>query len=116
MTIDGAREREAELIVEEQYDASDKKTVNNARKKGARLERERLEFVQAIMSTAQGRKWMYDLMVMCNVFGNPLVPMDTHATYFHLGMQNVGKKLLQDVGDAAPDEYTLMLKEAKNAK
>lgn len=104
---------EAELLAQQPYNASDKKQVNNARKKVARERRDELDYVKAIMSTKQGRKWMYDMIVACKVFHNPVVQGDPYATYHNIGGQNLGKKLIQDINDAAPEEYVAMMREAK---
>jgi len=109
-------EAEAELVAEKPYDASDPEQVNQARKKAGRKKRGTLEFVKAIMTVPQGREWMYDMLVICKVFGSPLVPGDTHYTYHNLGEQNIGKKLLQDINTSAPDEYVMMIKEANARK
>lgn len=107
---------EQEILSEEAYNAADKTAVNNARKKTARLRKEELEFISAIMSLPKGRKWMLNMLTICKTFNNPIVPGDTHFTYHNIGEQNIGKKLLQDINDASPEQYTLMMKEAREAK
>ncbi len=108
--------KESEMLNEEAYNAGNKKQVNDARKKEARLRREELDFVRAIMDTSQGRKWMLNILNTCKTFTNPIVAGDTHYTFHNLGEQNIGKKLLQDINEAAPEEYTLMMKEARGQK
>lgn len=111
---------EEEILQEEIYNADDREQVNkraNAeRKRSARLRREELEFVRAIMSSPQGRKWMNNLIIECKSWGNPIIPGDVYLTYANLGSQNIGKKLFQDIGEAAPNEYILMMKEAREIK
>jgi len=109
--VDYAARTEAEILMEEPYNAADPEKVNNARKKEARERREELQFLAKIMATKEGRKWTYKLIASCNPFGNPIIPSDTHLTYSNLGAQNIGKKLLQDINDAAPDQYVIMIKE-----
>lgn len=104
---------EAEILEEIPYNAADKTQVNNARKKEARLRKEELAYVKAIMSTPQGRRWMYNMIVSCKTFGNPIIQGDTHLTYSYLGAQNIGKKLLQDINDSSPENYMIMIKESK---
>lgn len=103
---------EAENNLEKPFDASDPEAVNVSRKKAGRKRRERLEFVEGMMTLHQGRKWLWELMEKCFVHGNPLVQGDTHATYFNLGQQNIGKLVLQDVQEF-PELYVKMVKEAK---
>jgi len=106
---------EAEDVLEQGYDASDEEQVAKARKKGGRNRRARLEMVEAILQQEQGRKYYFDLLEKCYVFGNPLVIGDTHATYFQLGMQNIGKLVLQDIQEF-PALYVQMMGEGKENK
>ncbi len=106
---------EAEMNLEKPYDAGDPDAVASARKKGGRNRRARLEFVQAMMEMREGRKWLYDFMEFCFIHGNPVVQGDTHATYFQLGMQNAGKKILADVQEF-PKLYVEMMTEGKESK
>lgn len=108
---DHAAITEAEFLAEQPYDANDPKQVNAARKKAARQRKAELDFVYAIMSQPQGRKWMWDLIATCKSFGNPIIPGDPYLTYTNLGAQNIGKKLLQDIWEGAPDQYLDMVKE-----
>lgn len=112
-------EAEAELIAEEPFDASDPIAVNRARKKAGRKKKNNLEFVEAMMSVPQGRKWLYNFMESCAVFGNPLVHgvdghVDPLATHFRLGEQNAGKRVLSDLQNF-PDYYAAMMRESKNS-
>lgn len=106
---------EAENNLEKAYDASDEEQVTAARKKGGRNRRSRLEFIQAMMELPEGRKWLWEIMQKCFVFGNPVVQNDSHATYFNLGQQNIGKLILQDVQEFA-ELYVKMVAEAKEAR
>lgn len=110
---DSAAESVAEDLAANPFNASDPQQVSNARKKAGRYKQRRLDVVKSIMEHRDGRKWFYDLLVSCSVFGNPLVPGDPHYTYFRIGEQNVGKRLLQDINDAAPDKYMEMIKESR---
>lgn len=111
---------EIEETTEEQavkgYDASDPATVNLARKKSGRKKIKNQQFITAIMNVPEGREWMYDLIAHCNPLGNPVMPGDTHLTYHNIGAANIGKKLLQDINEAAPKSYILMMEEATSKK
>lgn len=111
--MDNIQRNEAYQIAEEPYDTSSKEQVNKARKKAARTRKDRLEFVKASMSLEEGRSWFYDIMNRCAVFTNPFEGEDTHRTAFRLGEQNIGKQILVDVLDAAPDQYMRMIEENK---
>lgn len=106
---------EAEFEQVEHYNAADPKQVNTARKKEARKERERLEVVEALMQNKKTRVWLYNILEKCHMFGNPIIPGDTHSTYFNLGEQNVGKLLLLDAMKF-PTEYVIMMAEGKDQK
>lgn len=103
---------EAEQNLEVEYDASDPAAVNKARQKSSRTRRARLEFVEGMLTLPQGRAWLFNLMDKCFIFGNAVVQNDTHATYFNLGQQNIGKLVLQDV-QAFPELYVTMINENK---
>lgn len=101
---------------EKGYDASDAAQVNLARKKSGRKRLKNQQFITAIMNVPEGREWMYDLIAHCNPLGNPVITGDTHLTYHNIGAANIGKKLLQDINEAAPDQYITMMKEARAKK
>lgn len=114
--VDYVASSEAEMLNEQAYDASNKKMVNDARKKEARLRREELDFIRTIMSNKEGRRWILGLLNTCKTFSSPIVSGDPHFTYHNIGEQNIGKKILQDINDACPEFYTEMMKEARGRK
>jgi hypothetical protein len=103
---------EAEDNLEQPYNAADEEQVAAARKKGGRNRRARLEFIQAMMELPEGRKWLWNILEKCFIFGNPVVQGDPHATYFNLGQQNIGKLILQDVQEF-PELYVKAVAESK---
>jgi hypothetical protein len=110
--VDIAATVEAEMNLEKPFDASDSEQVNKSRKVAGRNRRARLDFVEGMMTLPQGRKWLWELMEYCSVHGSPVVQGDTHATYFNLGQQNIGKRVLADVQEFSA-LYVQMVKEAK---
>lgn len=98
--------------IDETYDTSDKESVNKARKRSSRTRADRMEFITAAMTTEQGRAWFYDLLVFCRVFNSPMAE-ETNRTFFNLGIQNVGLRILDDIQTAAPDKYLPMVNENK---
>lgn len=101
------------MVSNHKYDASNPASVEQQSKKIARFQAELGQVLTNIMSSVPGRAWVYDLLAFCNAFGNPIIPGDTHLTYTNLGMQNVGKMLLDQINTAAPDRYLPMLREAR---
>lgn len=110
--VDLVKQIEAEELQDEDYDTSDPQQVNNKRKKYARTRADRLHFVEAAMTTEQGRAWFYDIMVRCRVVGTPFVE-DPYKTAFNCGMQNIGLQILDDIQKAAPEGYNKMIQENK---
>lgn len=108
---DSIAENQANQEAEQPYDASDPKQVNKARQKAGRRKATELDVVRTVMGTTQGRSWMYSVLEMCMIYGNPFVPGQPDSTAFNLGMANVGKKLMQDIMSAAPEEYLKMCNE-----
>lgn len=106
---------EAEIMADEPYNAADEKQVNNARKKKARREKERLEVMEALLQNQKTRAWLWDLIEGYNPYGEFMVPGDVPATYFNWGMRNAGIKLLQDAMQF-PDLFTKMANEARSRK
>jgi len=98
--------------LEESYDTSEPAQVNKARKKAARTRADRLHFVEAALTTEQGRAWFYDILVRCRVLSTPYTN-NPYDTAFKCGMQNIGLQILDDVQTAAPDNYMKMIKENK---
>lgn len=107
---DTIREIEAAEMETKPYNAADPEQVNDARKRSGRRKSKSLEFVEAMMKLKEGREWLWDMMGQCNIFGNPLVKGDTHETYFQLGQQDIGKRILSQV-QAFPELYVQACKE-----
>lgn len=94
------------------YNADDPKQVNRARKKKARAEYESDEVLTLIMSQPNGRRWVNELINFSHPLGDPIA-LETHRTYYNIGAQQLGKKLLADLYRLCPDMYSRMLKEAE---
>lgn len=106
-------EEEIDEQVKPSYDASDKRSVNTARKKKARKEKQRLEVVEAIMGQPQGRAFMYDYLTRCSTFTTPFVAGQPDTSAFNAGRQSIGHDLQADIMAAAPETYWLMVNEAQ---
>ena len=104
-------EAEATTVVES-YDAGDPKQVNQARKRAGRRKKEELDFVEAMMKLPQGRKWLWELMEDCCIFGDPIVPRDLLSTGANIGKQDIGKKILANA-TKFPELYMKMCAESR---
>ena len=67
--------------------------------------------IQMLMSTDQGREWLYDILNSCNVYGTPFNP-DTHATAYNCGALFIGRSLENDILNFSADSYAIMRREA----
>lgn len=71
-----------------------------------------LGITKALMSTMEGRQWVYNKLDFCCVFSTPFVSGHPDATGFLCGLQEFGHHLLGEIMMSAPNEYPLMLQEA----
>lgn len=83
-----------------------------AKKKRQEFALTQSDVVQGLMSTMQGRQWLYSKLDMCRVFSTPFVPSDEHGTSFFSGVQAVGHNLLSDIITNSAENFSIMLQEA----
>jgi len=96
------------------YNAAEKEHIRLAEKRSEREEREYDAYINQIMSTVAGRKWMEGFLEACHVFatsfnGNAL------QTAFLEGERHVGLDLIRAIMRVCPDQYVQMMKE-RNVK
>lgn len=92
-------------------DASDRRQIRKA-EKAAKAKAERASLTLAwIMSTRQGREWMYDLLEKCHIGHTPFA-RDPYVTAHQCGEQNIGIQLWSALQQACPDLYIMMMGEA----
>lgn len=103
-----------EYLEEKPYNAADPEQVNALRKKDGRKVKSHREYLKTIMSSQQGRSWMFELLNTCKIFSSPIVAGDVYFTYHNIGEQNIGKYYLQLISEIAPDEYVLMMQESRS--
>ena len=70
-----------------------------------------MHVVQNIMDTMDGRQWMYYKLALCGVFATPFAAGKPDVSAFLAGMQEIGHVLQNDIMNAAPDKYFLMVQE-----
>lgn len=98
------------------YDAADPKSVNDTRKRAARLRKKRTDFVKAMMSQHQGRMWIYDLLTMGHIGEPTHTPGDPYSTAFKEGERNFANRILSDIGECSPEKYMVMMAEGRGEK
>jgi len=95
--------------------AADKEQVKGAkRKEKSRRENEVVD-TQYILSSFNGRRFLWRYLELCGVFKTSFSPESSQAA-FNEGQRNVGLRLLSDINEANPDAYLQMMKESKGDK
>lgn len=92
--------------------ASDAGQVKEAGKKENALERQKKDDLEAVLSTREGRRWMWSILSACGVFTNPADPSGSW-TYFNCGKLEIGLALQKDVAALFPETYFTMMREAQ---
>ena len=91
--------------------AADESDVNKAREK-EKFGREReLSDIQHILSTAQGRRFLWRYLETCGIYRSSFT--GSSETFYLEGQRNIGLKLLADITEASPESYMLMMKAQK---
>lgn len=104
------------------YNAADPKDVENARKEAGQHRRQDRDFWRIAMSTPERRASLYRMLENCHIYGSSADlgdaarGSDPHRTYFSLGEENVGKRMMLSAMDASLDLYLTMVKEQKELR
>lgn len=104
---------EEEDIEQEIVDANDPDLFKEAQKKAQRRKERKEQVFKDLLSTTQGREFVSDFLVECDILGDPHVPNSPDSTAKNIGLQNAGRWWLKMIFDICPDKYPKMLKEAK---
>lgn len=94
--------------------AADKEQVKKAGSKAERIREQELNDIRFLLSREQGRRFLWRYLEICGVYRSSFT--GNSQTFFNEGERNVGLKLLDDIMEAAPDAYLVMLKENKGEK
>lgn len=92
--------------------AAERKDIRRAEKAAAEIERARIEFVVAAMSTVQGRVYFHNLLSVCSIFDGSFTP-DALVEAFTKGQRNIGLMIYNDIVTHCPDEFVAMMKESR---
>lgn len=96
----------------EPANASDRKSIRRQEKAARIAERERTEVIAAIMSTMQGRRWLWDYLSSAHCFHTTHVAGDALGSAFQEGRRSLGLELLSDIMRSCPDSYIQAMREA----
>ena len=105
---------DTEMAYEESpFDANDPDFIEKKEKNAARIKEKKLRVVEAIMSSEDGRAWMFDVLGdNCHVFSdNPMRDTPERNGRFE-GERAVGLRLLDEIMTAAPELFWVMRNEA----
>ena len=70
--------------------------------KRTRKKQRELNDLRDILSTPQGRRYIWKLWGLTGVFRASYVPKDANLTAFKEGQRDIGLALLQDINEASP--------------
>lgn len=92
--------------------AADETQVREADGKVKRGRERELNDICALLSTREGRRFIWRYLGKCGVFTTSFHNSGS-VTAYNEGGRNIGLMLLADVNDASPDAYLTMMKENK---
>ena len=104
--------RQMEKFGTEAYQITEPDPLSKSRKRQQASFDATIDIMKALMSTMEGRQWVYNKLDFYCVHSTPYVPNDSHATAFLCGLQEAGHHLLHEIMIAAANEYPIMLQEA----
>lgn len=106
---------EAEDNLVTPYDASDEKSVTDARKKEGRKKAKEREDYISLMDHENGRRFLWSFCAAA-VVGNPVVAGDLHSTYFNLGQERKARELFIELLRVCPKLVASMIEENMEKK
>lgn len=96
------------------HNAADRAQVREARRKEKQREHERIAARAQILNTIAGRRFVWDLLSTCRVFGSVMDARSGRMTAYNSGRQDVGHELMAQLYAANPDGYASMQREGAN--
>lgn len=91
--------------------AADPQQIADAEAKAKRKIRIEDEDLRAVMSTAQGRRFLWRLLEQTGIY--KLSYTGNSETFFNEGQRNIGLKLLAEMHRVDPEHYILMTQECQ---
>lgn len=85
-------------------------SVNEYKKKEDRKLQRDFDDLKAVLSTRNGRRFLWRTLSNCGVF--ELSYTGTSETYFREGQRNIGLKLMSEINDADKTAMSLMMRES----
>jgi hypothetical protein len=94
---------------EVEYDAGDRVSVAEKAKRAKAREERRVNGLRQIMSSSDGRVWMWEFLSACGLFRSDF--NGNSRDYYQLGMRNIGMPTFAELQKNHMDQYILMVKE-----
>lgn len=94
-----------------QDNAADPKQIRRAQKASALADQQDGQVIASIMSTVNGRAWVWRWLEACHLFENPYDDNDRREAFL-LGEANIGRRLLAQIHQHCPDQYIQAQREA----
>jgi hypothetical protein len=91
--------------------ASDPKQVKAAKSKEVSKRDQELDDVIHVLSSVQGRRFLWRVLGLCHVFKTSFTGNST--TFFNEGKRDIGLRILGDINEASPESYLAMMQESK---
>lgn len=97
----------------EAFDANDPEKIAESEKEANKLKIKKLRVVESIMSTEDGRAWMFDVLgTDCHVFAENHMRDTPERNARFEGERGVGLRILDQIMTAAPEMFWQMRTEA----
>jgi hypothetical protein len=103
----------ASMSTEIENDVGDRTQVAERNKRAKVLEQRRLNGLKMIMSSPDGRLWMWDFLSKCGLFRVSFTG-NGNRDAFDNGMRNAGMPIFTDIQNHCMPEYLTMAKENSN--
>ena len=90
---------------------ADRKSVRRQEKQAEIRMAQRAAVVRDVMSTTQGREWIWFILSECHIFSTTFTG-DALTSAFCEGERNIGQRILNTITDVCPDQYIQAMREA----
>lgn len=94
--------------------AADEQQVKEAGKRQMSVRDRELSDVAVVMSTPQGRRFMWRLMGHCKTYQS--IWESSAKIHYNAGQQDIGHFLMSEILSSSEDTYQLMVKESNKEK
>lgn len=91
--------------------AGDRKDIRRREKQAKIDDAQHAAVTREIMSTAQGRTWMWTQLSRCHVFDTTFTG-EALTSAFNEGERNIGQQLLNEITSTCPDQFIQAMREA----